>query len=117
MAFATVVRRRRAGFHWLNRRNTAGKEAAVKKRTKKRLARSVLAIAPAGLALLRSRGQTRRRVAGVMVLAASGAAALAGVRLMLRRRGTVEYGRFTSEAEIDDRIAESFPASDPPWQP
>ena len=89
----------------------------MKKGTKKRLARSVLAIAPAGLALLRSRGQTRRRVAGAMVLAASGAAAVAGVRLMRRRSGTVEQGRFASEAEIDDRIAESFPASDPPWQP
>lgn len=89
----------------------------MKKTTKKRLARSVLAIAPAGLALLRSRGQTRRRIAGLMVLAASGAAAFAGMRLMRRRRGTLEYGRFTSEAEIDDRIAESFPASDPPWHP
>jgi hypothetical protein len=92
-------------------------EAAVKKGTRKRLTRSVLAIAPAGVALLRSRGQTRRRIAGAMVLAGAGAAAVAGVRLMRRRGGTVEHGRFTSEADIDDRIAESFPASDPPWQP
>jgi ferric-dicitrate binding protein FerR (iron transport regulator) len=117
MAFATVVRSRQPAFRWLNRLSAARTEAAVKKGTKKRLARSVLAIAPAGLALLRSRGQTRRRVVGGMLLAASGAAAVAGVRLMRRRSGTVEQGRFTSEAEIDSRIAESFPASDPPWQP
>jgi hypothetical protein len=117
MAFATVVRRRTGRIRWLNRLNSAKKEAAVERATKKRLARSVLALAPAGLALLRSRGQTRRRVAGAMVLAGAGAAAVAGVRLMRRRRGTLEHGRFTSEAEIDDRIAESFPASDPPWQP
>jgi len=104
-------------IRWLNRPNTAREEAAVKKGTKKRLARSVLALAPAGLALLRSRGQTRRRVAGAMMLAGAGAAAVAGVRLMRRRNGTVELGRFASEAEIDSRIAESFPASDPPWQP
>ena len=89
----------------------------MKEGTKKRLARSVLALAPAGLALLRSRGQTRRRLAGAMMLAGAGAAAVAGVRLMRWQRGTVAHGRFTSEAEIDSRIEESFPASDPPWQP
>jgi len=117
MAFATVVRSRESRIRWLNRPKSARKGAAVKEGTKKRLARSVLAIAPAGLALLRSRGQTRRRVAGAMVLAGAGAAAVAGVRLMRRRGGTLEQGRFTNEAEIDDRIAESFPASDPPWHP
>jgi hypothetical protein len=106
-------------IRWLGRLNTRRKGAAVKKGTKKKLARSVLALAPAGLALLRSRGQTRRRVAGAMVLAASGAAAVAGVRL-LRRRGLTAVepgGKYVHESEIDDRIAESFPASDPPWHP
>jgi chemotaxis response regulator CheB len=106
-----------AAFRWLNRPETARKEPAVKKGTRKRLTQSVLAIAPAGVALLRSRGLVRRRIAGAMVLAGAGAAAVAGVRLMRRRGGTVQQGRFTSEAEIDSRIAESFPASDPPWQP
>jgi hypothetical protein len=105
------------GFAGSTSGNRDRKEVAVKKGTKKRLARSVLALAPAGLGLLRSRGQTRRRIAGVMMLAGAGAAAMAGVLLMRRRRGTVEQGRFTNEAEIDSRIAESFPASDPPWQP
>jgi len=85
----------------------------VKKGTKKRLTRSVLALAPAGVALLRSRGQVRRRVAGAMMLAASGAAAVAGVRLMRERRNH----DIDRESEIDDRLAETFPASDPPWHP
>jgi hypothetical protein len=69
------------------------------------------------LTRLRS-GLTGRRVAGAMVLAASGAAAVAGIRLMRRRQlAAVEHGRFERESEIDSRIAESFPASDPPWQP
>jgi len=84
----------------------------VKKGTKKTLTRSVLALAPAGLALLRSRGTVRRRVAGAMVLAASGAAAVAGVRLLRARRNDA-----ARESEIDDRLAETFPASDPPWHP
>jgi len=85
----------------------------VKKGTKKRLTRSVLALAPAGIALLRSRGLVRRRVAGAMMLAASGAAAVAGVRLMRERRSD----DLDRESEIDDRLAETFPASDPPWHP
>jgi len=84
----------------------------VKKGTKKALTRSVLALAPAGVALLRSRGALGRRVAGAMVLAASGAAAVAGVRLMRARRNDA-----ARESEIDDRLAETFPASDPPWHP
>lgn len=90
----------------------------MNKRTTRRLARSVMAIAPAGLALWRTRGPARRRVAGAMMLAASGVAAVAGVRMMRRRQlAAVEQGRFSRESEIDQRIAESFPASDPPWQP
>jgi hypothetical protein len=83
------------------------------------LARSMLALAPAGLALLRSSGQSRRRVAGAFVLAASGVAAVAGIRMMTQRRklASIEQGRFARESEIDERIAESFPASDPVWQP
>ena len=87
----------------------------MNKRTTRQLARSVLAAAPAGVALWRARGASRRRVAGALVLAASGLGAIAGVRLL--RRASVEEGRFARESEIDDRIAESFPASDPPWQP
>jgi hypothetical protein len=46
------------------------------------------------------------------------AAAVASLQLIRRRRRTAdEQGRFDRESEIDDRIAESFPASDPPWQP
>jgi hypothetical protein len=86
----------------------------VKKGTKKTLTRSVLALAPAGVALLRSHGQARRRVAGAMVLAASGAAAVAGVRLLRARHNHDDFDR---ESEIDDRLAETFPASDPPWHP
>jgi hypothetical protein len=58
--------------------------------------------------------RTRGWVAGVAVLAA----AMAGLQLIRRqRRATAEQGRVERESEIDDRIAESFPASDPPWQP
>ena len=88
----------------------------MKKGTKKTLTQSVLALAPAGMALLRSRGTggtVRRRVAGAMVLAASGAAAVAGVRLMRARRNDA----IARESEIDDRLADTFPASDPPWHP
>jgi hypothetical protein len=43
---------------------------------------------------------------------------MAGLQLIRRRRRNAdEEGRFERESEIDDRIAESFPASDPPWQP
>jgi hypothetical protein len=86
----------------------------VNKRTSQ-LARSVLAAAPAGLALWRARGASRRRVAGALILAASGLGAIAAVRMI--RQASAERGRFARESEIDDRIAESFPASDPPWQP
>ena len=96
----------------------------MKKGTSQRLARSVIALAPVGLELLRNRrraARSRRRnrkVAGIVMLAASGVAAFAGVRMMRQRRlGSVERGRFAQESEIDERIAESFPASDPPWQP
>ena len=58
--------------------------------------------------------RTRGWVAGAAVLAA----AMAGLQLIRRRRRNAdEEGRFERESEIDDRIAESFPASDPPWQP
>jgi hypothetical protein len=61
-------------------------------------------------------------VAGAALLAASGVAAIAGVKMMKRRpMASVEKGRFARESEreseIDERIAESFPASDPPWHP
>ena len=82
------------------------------------LARSMLALAPTVVALMRSRGQSRRQVAGAFVLAASGVAAVAGIRMMQRRKlASIEQGRFARESEIDERIAESFPASDPVWQP
>ena len=59
--------------------------------------------------------RTRGWLTGAAVLAA---AAVAGLQLIRRRRRTAdEQGRFDRESEIDDRIAESFPASDPPWQP
>jgi hypothetical protein len=48
-----------------------------------------------------------------MMLAASGAAAVAGVRLMRARRNH----DLDRESEIDDRLAETFPASDSPWHP
>lgn len=96
----------------------------MKKGTSQRLAESVLALAPVGLELLRRRGRVarsrrrNRKIAGVVMLAASGVAAFAGVRMLRQRRlGSVEQGRFAHESEIDERIAESFPASDPPWQP
>jgi hypothetical protein len=58
--------------------------------------------------------RTRGWVAGAAVLAA----AVAGFQLMRRRqRAARAQWRFERESEIDDRIAESFPASDPPWQP
>lgn len=57
---------------------------------------------------------TRGWIAGAAVLAA----AMAGLQLIRRqRRNAADQGRFERESEIDDRIAESFPASDPPWQP
>jgi hypothetical protein len=59
--------------------------------------------------------RTRGWLTGAAVLAA---AAVASLQLIRRRRRTAdEQGRFDRESEIDDRIAESFPASDPPWQP
>ena len=58
--------------------------------------------------------RTRGWLTGAAVLAA---AAVASLQLIRRRRTADEQGRFDRESEIDDRIAESFPASDPPWQP
>ena len=96
----------------------------MKKRTSQRLARSVLALAPAGLELLRKQRRAARsrrrnkRIARIVILAASGVAAFAGVRKLRQRRlGSVQQERPPHESEIDERIAESFPASDPPWQP
>ena len=90
----------------------------MNKRTTIALARSALALAPAGVRWLRSRERSRRTVAGAALLAASGVAAIAGVRMMKRRQlASVEKGRFARESAIDERIAESFPASDPPWHP
>jgi hypothetical protein len=71
------------------------------------------------LALLRSGGRARRGVAGALLIAASGVVLMAGVRMLRRRQlETAEEDLYAeSETEIDDRIAESFPASDPPWHP
>jgi hypothetical protein len=63
-------------------------------------------------------GAVKKRTSGWIAGAAVLAAAMAGLELIRRRRRTTaEQGRFDHESEIDDRIAESFPASDPPWQP
>jgi hypothetical protein len=54
-----------------------------------------------------------------MLIAASGVAVMAGLRMLRRRQleAATEDPYAESETEIDDRIAESFPASDPPWHP
>jgi len=56
-----------------------------------------------------------------MILAAAGLAVVAGIRMLKQQRpgaSAEDDGQFAgSESDIDDRIAESFPASDPPWHP
>jgi hypothetical protein len=49
---------------------------------------------------------------GLAVLAGAGTAATLLLVAANRRRAQSE-----TEKAIDERIAESFPASDPPWQP
>jgi len=52
-----------------------------------------------------------------LLIAASGMVVMAGVRMLRRRQlEGADEGPY-AESEIDDRIAESFPASDPPWHP
>ena len=73
-----------------------------------------------GPALLSSGTHRRHRFGGAMILAAAGLAVVAGIRMLKQRPGptAADGGQFAgSETDIDDRIAESFPASDPPWHP
>lgn len=63
-------------------------------------------------ALRMLRGRPAFRKTGWLAFVASSVATAAVMMAMRKRR----QARAT-EAAIDDRIAESFPASDPPWQP